>query len=124
MEAGVKYHLVIPGRAVPAARMTVRGKWIRRQAQRYLAYKQYVGYHARRVIKEPLRGSVRVLVDVFLNGGRMGDIDNYYKAVTDSMNGICWYDDSQIVDARIRLRQASSPERERVEVTIWGLEEE
>jgi Holliday junction resolvase RusA-like endonuclease len=117
------YCIVIPGRAVPAARMTVRGKWIKRQAQRYLAYKELVGYHARRVVDEPLRGSVRVLVDIFVNGGKVGDLDNYYKSVTDSLNGVCWYDDSQIVDARMRLRQASSSERERVEVTIWGLEE-
>lgn len=117
------YRIVIPGRAVPAPRMTTRSKWIRRQAQRYLAYKEYVGYHARQAVPEPLRGSVRVVIDVYLAGGRIGDWDNYGASLSNSLNGIAWKDDCQVVDGRVRLRE-TTPERERVEVVITGLEEE
>jgi len=33
-------NFTIPGRPIPAARMTRRGKWIKRQAQKYLAFKE------------------------------------------------------------------------------------
>ena len=103
--------------------MTTRGKWVKKQAQRYLAYKDYVGYHARQVIPEPLRGSVRVVIDVYLAGGHIPDWDNCGKSVCDSLNGIAWVDDRQVVDGRVRLRE-TTPEKERVEVVIIGLEEE
>ena len=36
------------------------------------------------------------------------DYDNYAKAIGDAGNGICWKDDKQIKDARIRVMKASA----------------
>lgn len=46
------------------------------------------------------------------------DLDNYVKAVKDALNGICYHDDSQIVDliARKRYVEPGSPAGIRVEI--------
>lgn len=107
--------LTIPGRPVPAARMTRRGKWIKPQAQRYLAFKEHVGFCARQYFPEPLRDPIAVEIDCYMAGGVMPDVDNVAKAVMDGMNGIAWLDDRQVVDLRIR-RLAGRPQRTEIRV--------
>src|SRR5690606_42074011 len=80
----------VPGRAVPAVRMTQRSKFTK-QAKRYLAYKNKVAWIARsKYKKKPVSSDVKVEVDIYLMGGVQGDIDNYFKAITDSMNEIIY----------------------------------
>ncbi|MEE4561588.1 RusA family crossover junction endodeoxyribonuclease [Paenibacillus polymyxa] len=43
-----------------AVRMTQRGKWTKKNAQRYLAYKQMIGLIARKQFSEPLEGPIAV----------------------------------------------------------------
>jgi crossover junction endodeoxyribonuclease RusA len=109
----------IPGRPVPAARMTVRGKFRKRQAQRYLEFKTIAGYHALMAMgsKPPMSGPIRIECTVWLSGGNRGDADNYLKAILDALNGIAWQDDKQVVDARITLNAGTDG----VEVDIWQL---
>ena len=38
------------------------------------------------------------------------DADNVLKIVCDSLNGIAWKDDAQVVDARVRKKYGSIPE--------------
>lgn len=44
------------------------------------------------------------------------DADNYYKGVSDSLNGICFHDDSQITHVTITKRYSNDPG---VRVVIW-----
>ena len=56
--------LVIPGRPVPAVRMTQRGKYAKPQAQRYLVYKEQVIWQARVGIRYPLPKSTNANVSI------------------------------------------------------------
>lgn len=80
-------------------------------------YEEVVGFYARRAIKQPLRGAIRVAIDFYIpipkswsevkkTAAEQGDIrpaskpdiDNLVKATLDGMNGgIAYKDDSQIV---------------------------
>src|SRR5699024_1912992 len=76
----------VQGRAIPAVRMTQRSKYTR-QAKRYLAYKNQVGWVARSQMKgSPTSEPVAVNIKIYLSGGNQGDIDNYFKSITDSLN--------------------------------------
>lgn len=56
--------LIIPGRPVPAVRMTQRSKFNNPQAQRYLAYKDLVSWTGRAGIKVPLSSTINASVSV------------------------------------------------------------
>ena len=111
----------VPGRAVPAVRMTQRSKFTK-QSKRYLSYKAQVGYIARsKYNKKPVKGDVRVEVNIYLRGGVQGDIDNYFKAITDSLNDIVYEDDRQVKEMQARKIDCESKDEERVEVTVYKL---
>lgn len=80
-------------------------------------YEQIVGFYARRAIKQPLEGAIRVKVDFYIpipkswsekkkrlaEAGEIRpasrpDLDNLEKALFDGMNGIAWIDDAQVVE--------------------------
>jgi Holliday junction resolvase RusA-like endonuclease len=64
------------------------------------------------------KGTVGVRVRVF-RGRKVGDIDNFKKALYDSLKGYCWKDDKQIVyEEAFRYDDKQKP---RVEVEIWEL---
>jgi len=115
--------VVIPGRPVPAARMTRRGKWVKPNAKRYLAFKDMVRWTAWDVMRKanlpPLGGPVGVEVKAYINGGRPGDIDNIAKAVFDGLNGVVWYDDRQV--AEMHVYRYVKQDRQRTEIKIWPL---
>lgn len=52
------------------------------------------------------------------------DFDNAAKAVCDSLNGVCWSDDSQVSDVVIRKRIAAGDEQPHVEISIREVSEE
>lgn len=110
----------IPGRPIPAARMTRRGKWVKRQAQKYLAFKEFAGWEARKHFKgEPWQGPVGVEIRIYLKVNRTrGDGDNYMKSLLDSMNGIIFEDDSQVVEGHFHILDG---EPQRTEVRVWKL---
>lgn len=107
----------VPGRPVPAARMTRRGKW-KPNAQRYLAFKDQVGWCARAACPDPIRGPVAVEIRAWWSGGRHGDADNIAKAVLDGCNGILWADDRQVVELHVYLHTGTP---QRTEVWMWNL---
>lgn len=93
-----------------------------KSAQKYLAYKDYVGLVAKSKIKEGIETPVKIEVKVFLYGkkskmGMDGDIDNYLKAACDSLNKIAFKDDRQVVYA-VASKQPCYEGAERMEIKI------
>ncbi|WP_164491870.1 RusA family crossover junction endodeoxyribonuclease [Staphylospora marina] len=114
--------IVIEGRPVPAVRMTQRGKWLKKAAGRYLAYKNQVAWAAKaaklRAGIETFTGPVEFIATVYLYGNREPDADNVGKALTDSLNGIIWVDDRQITDFTVRKRKVATKDEERAEIIV------
>jgi len=98
--------------------MTHRGKWIKKQAQRYLDYKDTVAWTAKPLLKTPIRGEVGVKISVYYSSRKTADLDNILKAVLDGLNNIAWEDDRQIAKI-VAERYIDSGEDDRVEVHIW-----
>jgi len=112
----------VPGRAVPAVRMTQRSKFTRR-AQRYLAYKKQVGWTARQHFKgKPTDKPVCVEIKVYLHRGVQGDVDNYFKSIADSLNKIVYEDDRQIKMIKASKIECSSKGDERIEVKVYEID--
>lgn len=110
---------------MPAVRMTRRGKWVKQSAKRYLAYKEKVGWNAKAAFWGLLNGMLRVDIHLHLNGGVMGDVDNYAKSILDGCNGVIWADDEQVDELHVYRHRRSSPQRAEVRVSVLdsGVEE-
>ena len=75
---------------------------------RYTLFKDVVGHIAKIAMKgrAPLAGKIKLKADFFklkpknIASRRWGDVDNYLKAILDALNGICYADDSQVVEVR------------------------
>lgn len=109
------YTFIVPGRPVPAVRMTQRSKWKNEAAQRYLEYKQTVGWAAKNKVKNPTENQVAVTVNFYFNKGLPGDIDNLSKSILDGCNKIAWKDDRQVVELHA-YRHKDKDERAVVEI--------
>lgn len=92
----MEYHFVIPGRPVPAPRMTNKSKFVRPEALRYLEYKEKIGWFAQKSGVTKIDTDIEVECRFFINGGREPDIDKLVKAILDGLNGIAWSDDSKV----------------------------
>lgn len=81
------------------------------------AYKTEVGWTVKGKVKEPLSGDVCVKVSIF-RPRRSGDLDNTLKVLLDSLKGIVFFDDEQVVEIRAnRFEDKANPRAEvRVEV--------
>ncbi len=109
---------IVPGRAIPAVRMNYRSGRTK-SARRYMAYRNQVSWLARSEYRgAPFKGEVGVNVNIYLSGGNQGDVDNYFKTITDSMNKIVYADDRQIKEMSARKIES---ENERVEVVVYEL---
>jgi len=114
-------NFVVPGRAIPVVRMTQRSKFTPR-ARRYLAYKNQVAWTAKASFKgKPTKKDVQVHVDIYLNGGLQGDVDNYFKSIADSLNEVVYEDDRQVKEIFARKIECDSDADERVEVTVYEI---
>lgn len=60
----------------------------------------------------------RLVVEVILwRPRKSGDLDGFLKAAFDSMNGVLWEDDSQVVEIHAyRLEDKLNP---RMDITVW-----
>src|SRR5690625_860911 len=111
-------NFTVPGRAVPAVRMTQRSKFTPR-ARRYLAYKNQVAWTAKAHFKgDPTKKDVSIKIDVYLNGGNQGDIDNYFKSIADALNKVVYQDDRQVKEM---IGRKIEDENERVEVSVYEI---
>ncbi len=118
--------IIIPGRPIPYVRMTQRGKYIKTNAQRYLTYKNIVGYTARATGMRVSDKKIKISVFVYLYGkkspmGMDGDSDNYLKTCCDSLNGVAYIDDRQITEAHV-YKYPCEKEQERMEIYVQELD--
>lgn len=114
--------LTIPGRPVPAARMTQRSKWrLGGREERHLAQKDAIAWTARAAGVEPVAGPVRLRCVFRVHGGRRGDLSNYIKLAEDALNGVAWRDDRQVVELTGRIEAVAERDQE-TEIEIEPLE--
>jgi crossover junction endodeoxyribonuclease RusA len=74
-------------------------------------YERSLGWAAKIAMqgRKPLEGPLRVTVTAFVGGRRRVDIDNVAKCALDSLNGIAYLDDAQVVDLHARKAFAAEP---------------
>ena len=79
--------------------------------KRYQEFKDELGFMARLAMKGrlPFTGEVKLHADFYRPKPKrskhvsfIGDVDNYLKAVMDSLIGICYEDDRQVVETHAR----------------------
>jgi crossover junction endodeoxyribonuclease RusA len=108
----------VPGRPIPAVRMTQRGKFVKAQAGRYLAYKNQIGWAAKAAKATKIDGPVEVNAIAYIHGNRDGDVDNLAKSFLDGLNGICWNDDKQVVKLTVKKKKVATKDEQRAEIEI------
>jgi crossover junction endodeoxyribonuclease RusA len=118
LEKPCRIQFIVPGRAVPAVRMTQRSLHVNKQAKRYLAYKDEVKWRAELATSQKLKGDIQVEIQVYLRGKRRMDIDNIAKSLLDGCNSICYDDDSQVTYLQIQKHRVANIEEQRVELTL------
>ncbi|MFD1466488.1 RusA family crossover junction endodeoxyribonuclease [Lapidilactobacillus mulanensis] len=135
--------LIINGEPIPQGRprFANRGKFTTTyDPPKSKAYKQLVRAQAtQQWHSQPLSGALKCDVTIYRpiqqsgskklklmkSSGQIrpiikGDIDNYFKAVTDPLTGIVWVDDALIVESQIRKFYSNEP---RVEIEVEELEQ-
>ena len=118
MNGGVTF--TVNGPPVPKARARRgrNGRWYTPSKTR--RYEEAVGWAARAAgIHNPLEGSVRLHVVLWMPDRRRRDVDNCAKSICDGLNGIAWADDSQVSELTIVRRLDRL--RPRAEVSIEAL---
>lgn len=63
-----------------------------------------------------ITGDVEIEISLFFPDMRRRDIDNWHKLLLDSMTGICYYDDSQII--KMTTTKKIDKNNPRVEIII------
>lgn len=73
--------------------------------KRYRQFKEELGWYAKQAMhgQEPLNGLLRLSCHFFkryrkIGNQGYGDVDNFAKAVMDSLQGICFANDAQIAE--------------------------
>ena len=95
--------ITAPLTPVPFTRVMANGKR-RYNSARYTEFKDELGFFAFQAMggREPFKGCVRVSAEFYkkrrgVSKGSWGDVDNFLKAVLDSLIGICYVDDGQVI---------------------------
>ena len=88
----------VPGSPVPWQRTRGSGKR-RFSSKEQVAYQRSVKHHARYAMlkRPPAMGPLAIRIEVYFEDRRVRDLDNVVKQISDSLNGIVWIDDAQIV---------------------------
>ena len=92
----------------PSVYMTSNGKTLK-EDYAYQVKKQWK--------EEMIKGSVTVSLVFFHKTKRKADIDNFNKLILDSLSGVVFEDDSQIIEMYLRKEYDSENPRVTIEVT-------
>lgn len=84
-------------------------------------YQEQAGWIAKSQGVQPLTGDIAVRIDVYRPAQR-GDLDNSIKVLLDSLNGIAYQDDNQIV--KIIAQRFNDKRNPRAEITISSCTEQ
>ena len=79
-------------------------------------YQELVGWTVKAAGVQPLAGNVSIKVNIY-RPRKSGDLDNRLKIVIDSLNGIAYEDDRQIVEIHARRFDDKNNPRVEIEVT-------
>jgi len=112
----------LTGKPKPYVRMTRRGKWVKPEAQEYLASKAALALEMRQQMRgaEPFgRYPLGVRIDFRYTRGvdHRRDLDNEIKAVLDAANGIV-YEDDRWVDRITAVRREGIGD-DHVILNVW-----
>ena len=91
----------------PSVYMSANGKTLKTDYQ-WQIKSQYHG--------KPIKGDIKMKVDLYLGTKRKQDIDNFNKILYDSLTGILYIDDSQIIE--VLTRKLYDPKSPRIELFI------
>lgn len=81
-------------------------------------YKGQAGWLAKEAGCYPLAGPVGIVLHVY-RARRAGDLDNFGKCLLDSLQGVAFENDSQIVE--LHAHRHDDPADPRVEVCVWEI---
>lgn len=101
-----------PLELVPFKRPRFNGRFVFNDPK-YTACKDALGLIARKAMNgaSPLSGAIKISVTVCRprkpSSRNFGDADNHLKAVLDALNGICYEDDAQVVQAEVTLQRGA-----------------
>lgn len=90
----------------------------------YNNLKSMIGYKANRIMgtQRPIESPVAVYLNVYRElppySKQFGDVDNLLKTILDSLNGICYCDDRQVIFSQIALYRGDP----KIEVKIKSYE--
>lgn len=84
IQGGIVVRFVVPGRPIPANRMTRRSKWSPR-ARRGLDYQEAVAWAARQAYSGQLHGRLQLSAIFVFDNRRHGDLSNLIKAIEDGI---------------------------------------
>ena len=125
----------IPGRPVPAVRMTQNEAKLMRygrhptnkslqqkydRIKRYLDYKDTVAWTAKGSRVPFYESTVRIEIDIYTNGV-VGDWDNYGKSICDALQDVVYKNDRQVKGGRVDIHPCpKGKERAEIEITELG----
>ena len=86
------------------------------EPSRLREYKNKIAKLAKECGAEKLQGAVKMTIRLYrkfkATSRRFGDFDNLAKAICDSLNGVCYVDDSQVVSCKVEKIQSATPKIE------------
>ena len=114
------YHIVLLGNPLSNNSIYKRGKgrtiYMTKEGK---ALKEDYVWQAKEQWKKPLiEGKLKVLIGLYFGDRRKHDWDNYGKLL-DALNGVIWWDDSQIREANVKLFY--DKQNPRIEVKIFKM---
>ncbi len=118
----MQVELTIPGRPIPAQRMTQKSKWTDR-AQRSLDYQEQVAWEWKRITGgKKLEGPLKLTTKFYFNDRRHGDLSNLVKAIEDGLQYGHAFDNDKQIKRYGKNTGIYFEDKERAEIIIEELE--